>query len=107
MKPKHRIRIVIRNIGLELPGAAEGVLTIDFGTETSFKAALKKLEDAFAEKDLKQSSVILENDRGEMLGFNPNHYSYHTVPVEDFGEWCPVGCVWALPGKNMKRRRST
>ena len=46
MKTQHRIRIVIRNIGLELPGPAEGVLSIDFSDEARFKAALKKLEDS-------------------------------------------------------------
>ena len=103
MNPKHRIKIVIRNIGLELPGSAEGVLSIDFGDDAHFKAALKKLETGLVNP--LQQSVILENDRGEMLGFNPNHYSYHTVPVEDFGVWRPVGCVWLLPAKPAPRTR--
>ena len=85
-----------------MPGAAEGVLTIDFGDDATFEESLRQLESGLKKKDLDQI-LILKNDRGEMLGFCPHHYSYHTVPVEDFGNWRPVGCVWTPPAKAIKK----
>jgi hypothetical protein len=95
---------VIRNIGQELPGMAQGVLSIDFANDEAFQAALAKLNAAFAQKELPHS-VSLSNERGDILGFNPHHYSYHTVPAEDLGAWKPVGCTWELAPEDPRRRR--
>src|ERR1700680_4397560 len=73
--PGRRIEVVIRNIAREVPAIAMGTLTIDFGDQVAFDAALETLATGL--KNPLEQAVILKNERCESLGFNPHHYSYH------------------------------
>jgi hypothetical protein len=81
-----RIEIMLRNIEHEVTAEPIAPLTLDFSGDKALRIALKTLAKGL--KNPLEQSVILENDKGEFLGFNPHHYSHHRVlNVED--TWRP------------------
>ena len=93
-----RIEIIIRNIDRELPESAVGILTIDFEDAEAFQTAKESL--AFGLTNLLEQAVILKNERGESLGFNPHHYSHHRAHGESLGPRRAPDCRWIMPSRN-------
>ena len=72
-----RIDVIVRNIGLEGTDQAFGMLSIEFADEKYFNTAIQTI--SLGLKNPLHQSVILENETGKMIGFNPHHYAYHYV----------------------------
>lgn len=96
--PFWRIEIAIRNISNELPGAAQGTLTIDFADLAALATATASLVKGL-ENPLNQTLVIT-NEAEESVGFNPHHYSFHFVRKEKGGYPEGPRVRWALPGRS-------
>jgi hypothetical protein len=86
-----RIEIFVRNPGFEETEQAMGVLSVDFEDEAVFNAARGALRDGLALTKAARS-IILLNERGEELGFNPKYYVSHRASAVD--DWRPT---WVLP----------
>jgi hypothetical protein len=100
-----RIEVVIRNVAKELPWEAVGTLTIDFLDDDKRKEAEQALADGLR-GDLAQS-VVLTCESGESLGFNPHHYSYHTVVHKKSGHPEPPSTKWVVPQKTTRKSRGS
>lgn len=87
-----RLEVYIRNIGYEGTVNAMGVLSLDFEDEAALKLARAEMRLRFRDKDLPHA-IIIENERGQELGFNPHHYSSHRIDdvSDDFRS------TWVLP----------
>jgi hypothetical protein len=81
-----RIQIVVRNIGLEGTDRAMWTLELEFKEEPAFELAMTTLAAGLI-NPLEQS-VILTNELGQVLGFNPHHYAYHFV--DNAEDWPPT-----------------
>jgi hypothetical protein len=89
-----RIEIIVRNPGLEGTEQAIGSLAIDFETEAAFKKSSDQLTELLSRPWPSLKSIILSNDHGEDLGFNPEYYVSHRASNVD--EWIPT---WVLPAE--------
>lgn len=87
-----RIEIIVRNLGYEGTENAMGSLSLDFEDENALKRARERLRMELQAPQLKQA-LIIENERGQELGFNPHHYSSHRID-DATDEWRPT---WVLP----------
>jgi len=76
-----RVLIVCRNVGFE--GTSQGFwsLKLDFADKTALDTALRSLGKGLT-NPLEQS-VILANESGDQVGFNPHLYAYHRVDNVD------------------------
>lgn len=72
-----RLQVVVRNMGLEGTVEALWTLSLEFRDEAQLKRAKRKLAAGLT-NPLEQS-VIIENESGDVLGFNPHHYAYHYI----------------------------
>jgi len=97
-KTHRRVEVIIRNIERELPETAVGILTIDFEDAEAFESAMKTLATGLM-NPLEQA-VILKNEHGESLGFNPHHYSHHRAHGESLGPRRAPDCRWIMPSRN-------
>ena len=90
-----RLEIVVRNPGYESTEQAMGVLTLDFQGEVDFVQAIEGLHHALRRgKSASGLSIILTNERMEILGFNPEFYVSHRV--SDATDW---QAPWLLPAQ--------
>lgn len=73
-------------------------LELDFKDEVVFELAMKMLKAGL--RNPLEQSVILTNETGQVLGFNPHHYAYHFVDnVEDWppSKWTELPADGAPP----------
>jgi len=82
-----RIEIIVRNPGLEGTEQALGALSIDFEDAAAFATSVKHLTE-FLTANHHVKAIVLANDRGEYLGFNPEYYLSHRI--SDVDEWAPT-----------------
>lgn len=72
-----RLQVVVRNMGLEGTAEALWTLNLEFKDASHLKRAKRRLAAGLT-NPLEQS-VIVENELGDVLGFNPHHYAYHYI----------------------------
>ena len=87
-----RIEVICRNPGLEGTESALGSYAIDFEADEAFsKNRIHLVEMLTANYPVR--SIVLENDRGESMGFNPEYYVSHRVSSVD--QWiATIGDMW-------------
>lgn len=89
-----RLEIVVRNPGYEQTDRALSALTLDFEDQAALDMAVKTLYMRLeVEKRVLRGTIILENEKHEQLGFNPEYYVSHRIADAD--DWELPN--WMLP----------
>jgi hypothetical protein len=81
-----RLEIVVRNPGFEQTDHALGALTLDFEDQAALDVAITTLYQRLeiARSNLR-GTIILENEKREQRGFNPEYYvSHHIADADDW-----------------------
>jgi len=92
-----RIEITLRNPGFEQSDYALGTVFLDFDDERALQNQKAHLVSELRIKEL-DTTIVLENEAGQHIGFNPEYYVSHRV--DDVKDWEPPD--WALPERGEK-----
>lgn len=88
-----RVQIVVRNPGYESTDSALGELSIDFRSQDHYVKAMGRFTELLNDANPGRT-IILINEDGEELGFNPEFYhSHRAANVDTWRE------TWLLPAE--------
>jgi hypothetical protein len=93
-----RIEIVVRNPGFERTENALGAYNLDFEDQRAFDAALAAITGKLSMYGPLPNCLVMQNEKGEQVGFNPEYYVSHRVG--DIDDW--QSTKWLLPQEGAK-----